>query len=61
MTTIADVGADMLRAAASFFRAVGDENPALAEQMGQNAAAYENVAQLLQEDPSQQVEPKPAE
>jgi hypothetical protein len=29
--------------------------------MGQNAAAYENVAQLLQEDPTQTVEQKLAE
>lgn len=60
MTTIADVGADMLRAAANFFRAVGEENPALVDQMAQNAAAYENVATMLQDDPSREIEiPQP--
>jgi uncharacterized protein Yka (UPF0111/DUF47 family) len=55
MATIADVSADMLRAAANFFRAVGQENAALAEQMTQNAKAYEEVADLLQQDPSMEV------
>lgn len=56
MTTIADVGADMLRAAANFFRAVGQENPALSDQMNQNAAAYDNVASMLQQDPSMAID-----
>lgn len=55
MATIADVSADMLRAAANFFRAVGQENEALVEQMTQNAKAYEEVADLLQQDPSMEV------
>jgi hypothetical protein len=59
MTTIANVGADMLRAAANFFRAVGEENPALSEQMSQNATAYDNVAQLLETDPTKEVEAPP--
>ncbi len=55
MATIADVSADMLRAAANFFRAVGQENEALTEQMTQNAKAYEEVADLLQQDPAMEV------
>jgi len=55
MATIADVSADMLRAAANFFRAVGQENEALTEQMSQNAKAYEEVADLLQQDPAMEV------
>lgn len=55
MTTVAQVGADMLRAAANFFRAVGQENPSMSEQMNENAAAYDNVAALLQQDPSQSI------
>lgn len=55
MATIAEVGADMLRAAANFFRAVGNENPPLAEQMAQNAKAYEEVAQMLETDPTVEV------
>lgn len=59
MATIAEVGADMLRAAANFFRAVGNENPALTEQMTQNAQAYEQVAELLATDPSMEVGEQP--
>lgn len=54
-TTIAHVGSDMLRAAAKFFRAVGRENEPLADQMERNAKAYEDVANLLEEDPSMEV------
>lgn len=56
MTTIADVGADMLRAAANFFRAVAEDSPALAEQMAENATAYDNVADMLQQDPLRSIE-----
>ncbi|MGC2854121.1 hypothetical protein ACM64Y_01505 [Novispirillum sp. DQ9] len=55
MATIAQVGSDMLRAAANFFRAVGRENPALTEQMDRNAKAYEDVAELLEQDPSMEI------
>lgn len=55
MANIAQVGSDMLRAAANFFRAVGRENPALTEQMERNAQAYEDVAGLLEQDPSMEV------
>lgn len=55
MATIAQVGSDMLRAAANFFRAVGRENPALTEQMERNAQAYEDVANLLEQDPTAEV------
>lgn len=55
MANIAQVGSDMLRAAANFFRAVGRENPALSDQMERNAQAYEDVAGLLEQDPSMEV------
>lgn len=55
MPTIAEVGADMLRAAANFFRAVGSENPNLTEQMTQNAKAYDEVAKMLETDPAVEV------
>lgn len=55
MATIATVGADMLRAAANFFRAVAQENPSLSDQMAQNAKAYEEVASLLESDPTLEV------
>jgi hypothetical protein len=55
MANIAQVGADMLRAAANFFRAVGNENPTLTDQMERNAQAYEDVAALLEQDPTREV------
>ena len=59
MTTIANVGADMLRAAANFFRAVGQDSPALAEQMNENAIAYDNVAEMLEIDPLKEIIDEP--
>ncbi|KJS42665.1 MAG: hypothetical protein VR70_03895 [Rhodospirillaceae bacterium BRH_c57] len=55
MANIAQVGSDMLRAAANFFRAVGRENPALTDQMDRNAKAYEDVADMLEKDPTMEV------
>lgn len=63
MATIANIAGDMLRGAANFFRAVGQDNPSLAEQMEQNAAAYEEVARLVEADPTAEInlpsEPQP--
>ncbi|EKV31469.1 hypothetical protein C882_3842 [Caenispirillum salinarum AK4] len=55
MATIANVAGDMLRGAANFFRAVGQDNPNLAEQMEQNASAYEEVAKLVEADPTAEI------
>ena len=55
MAKISHVGADMLRAAANFFRAVGQENTALSEQMERNAQAYEDSASLLEKDPTMEL------
>lgn len=52
MATYAQLGAKLLRDAATFFRNVGAQNEPLAEQMNDNAAVYEQVAELLEQDPN---------
>ncbi len=46
----------LLRDAAGFFRNVGEQNVELKEQMFDNANVYEEVAQLLENDPEGLVE-----
>lgn len=50
-----------LREAANFFRALGDQSPALREQMHVNANTYETVAHLLETDPSGSLSPPSGE
>ncbi len=45
------IGGKLLRDAATFFVNVGRENPPLQEQMDNNAEVFQDVAQLLEEDP----------
>lgn len=52
MTTHAEIAARMLRDAAAFFRTLGAQNPPLAPQMHENAAVFENVADLVEQDPN---------
>jgi DeoR/GlpR family transcriptional regulator of sugar metabolism len=51
MPAHAQLAAKLLRDAATFFRNVGAQNPALAEEMNENAAVYEQVADLTEMDP----------
>lgn len=51
MPNHAQLAAKLLRDAALFFRDVGAQNPALAEEMSENAAVYEEVAGLTEADP----------
>jgi hypothetical protein len=55
-TTNAELAVLLLRDAANFFRNVADQNPEMAEQMNDNAAVYEQVADLLEQDPSATIE-----
>lgn len=52
MSTHAEIAAKLLRDAASFYRAVGGDNAALQEQMSEFARIYENVADLVESDPT---------
>ncbi|MDD9900775.1 MAG: hypothetical protein OXT65_07330 [Alphaproteobacteria bacterium] len=51
-TTYAQLAAKLLRDAATFFRNVGAQNEPLREQMEDNASVYEQVADLVEKDPS---------
>lgn len=52
MATYAQLGAKLLRDAAVFFRNVGAQNEPLQEQMNDNASVYEQVADLLEQNPT---------
>jgi len=56
MATHAQLAAKLLRDAATFFRNVGAQNPALKEQMDDNATVYDQVADLLERDPGGEIE-----
>lgn len=51
-TTYADLAVKLLRDASGFFRNVGEQNEPLKEQMNDNADVYEQVADLLEQDPT---------
>ena len=50
--TYAQLAAKLLREAATFFRNVGSQNEGLKSQMNDNAAVYEQVADLVEQNPS---------
>ena len=52
MATYAHLAAKLLRDAATFFKNVGDQNKPLKEQMDDNASVYEQVADLVENDPT---------
>jgi hypothetical protein len=51
MPTHAQLAAKLLRDAATFFRNVAAQNAELADQMNENAAVYEQVADLTEANP----------
>ncbi len=55
-TSYTDLAVKLLRDAAGFFRNVGEQNEPLAEQMNENADVYEQVADLLEQDPTGSLE-----
>lgn len=56
MTTYANLAAKLLRDAATFFRNVGAQNEPLKEQMDDNASVYEQVADLVEQDPMGEID-----
>lgn len=52
MPTNAQLAARLLRDAAVFFRTIGEQNVPLKEQMEENADVFEQVADLVEQDPS---------
>lgn len=52
MATHAEIAANLLRNAATFFRDIGGQNTDLKEQMDVNARTYDAVADMLEQDPN---------
>ena len=57
MATHAQLAAKLLRDAAAFFRSIGKQNPSLAGELEDNASVYEGVADLVEKDPTANLEP----
>lgn len=55
MPTHAQLAAQLLRDAATFFRTIAEQNEPLREQMTENAAVFDEVAMLVEQDPSGEV------
>lgn len=58
MPSHAQLAAKLLRDASVFFRTIGDQNPPLKPQMDENAVVFEQVAQLVEQDPNGVIEEK---
>lgn len=56
MPSHAEIAARLLRDAAVFFRAVGEQNEALRDQMAENADVFEQVAALVEVNPTGELE-----
>lgn len=56
MITHAALAAKLLKDAAVFFRTIGEQNPPLKEQMDENAAVFEQVADLVEQNPTGAIE-----
>ncbi len=56
MPSHAEIAARLLRDAATFFRAVGEQNDTLRDQMTENADVFEQVAVLVETNPTGELE-----
>ena len=52
MPTHAQIAAQLLRDAAMMMRTIGEQNTALKAQIDDNAALFEQVADLVEKDPT---------
>ncbi len=48
----AQLAAKLLRDASAFFKTIGTQNPPLKIQMDENAAVFEQVAELVEKNPT---------
>ncbi len=48
----AQLAAKLLKDAAAFFKTIGTQNPPLKIQMDENAAVFEQVAELVEKNPT---------
>ena len=56
MPSHAELAAKLLRDAAAFFKTIAEQNPPLKEQMDENADVFEQVADLVEQNPTGQIE-----
>jgi len=56
MATHAELAARLLRDAAKFFRTLGEQNEPLKDQMTENSDVFDQIADLVEKDPTGQVE-----
>lgn len=56
MPSHAELAAKLLRDAAAFFKTISEQNPPLKEQMDENADVFEKVADLVEQNPTGQIE-----
>jgi hypothetical protein len=56
MPSHAELAAKLLRDAAAFFKTIAEQNPPLKEQMDENADVFEQVADLVEQNPTGRVE-----
>jgi len=59
MATYAQLGAKLLRDAATLFRRLADQNEPLKDRLTENAAIYENVADMLHRNPLAEIRDTP--
>lgn len=52
MPSHSELAAKLLRDAATFFKTIAEQNPPLKEQMAENADVFEQVADLVEQDPT---------
>lgn len=52
MISHAQLAAKLLKDAAAFFRTIGEQNPPLKIQMDENANVFEQVAELVENNPT---------
>ena len=56
MPSHAELAAKLLRDAATFFKTIAEQNPPLKEQMTENADVFEQVADLVEKNPTGVIE-----
>jgi hypothetical protein len=52
MPSHAELAAKLLRDAAAFFKTISEQNPPLKEQMDENADVFQQVADLVEQNPT---------
>lgn len=58
MPTHAELASKLLADAATFFNALGEQNPELTEQMAENSAVFFQMSELLMAQPEGQIDDK---